>query len=239
MMKRKLIATALLLVVNSVAVYTVIAQVNKVTIVGQMRDVMWKGQLEGKIDLDTIGNKTHLFGFGPVEYLAGEILVIDGRSYKSNVVSENDMNVVETFQIKAPFFAYANIEKWHEEILPDSIRNIEQLERYLVQLLSLKERPFLFRLSGTVEHARIHIVNLPKAAKVSSPQDAHQGQANYDLKNEDIEIIGFFSTSHKSIFTHHDSFLHMHLITKDRKKMGHLDEAIFKKESIRIYLPAE
>lgn len=72
---------------------------------------------------------------------------------------------------------------------------------------------------------------------VSSPAEAHQGQVNYQLNDEMSEILGFFSTSHKAVFTHHDTFLHMHLITKDRKKMGHLDEVLFSPGSVRLFLP--
>jgi acetolactate decarboxylase len=52
-----------------------------------------------------------------------------------------------------------------------------------------------------------------------------------------VEIIGFFSTEHKGVFTHHDSFLHMHLITKDKEKMGHLDAATF--DRINVHLPVK
>lgn len=95
----------------------------------------------------------------------------------------------------------------------------------------------MFKLSGIVDLATIHIVNLPKGSKVSSPDEAHKGQKNYKVKNEQSEIIGFFSTEHKAIFTHHDTFLHMHLITADRQKMGHLDEVVFKKGTMKLYLP--
>lgn len=42
-----------------------------VQVVGAMRNVMWKGELQGTIALDTIENKEHLYGLGPVEFLAG------------------------------------------------------------------------------------------------------------------------------------------------------------------------
>ncbi len=87
--------------------------------------------------------------------------------------------------------------------------------------------------------ATIHIVNLPKGATISSPDDAHQGEIKYKIENEQAEIIGFFSTEHQSIFTHHDSFLHAHLITADKRKMGHLDDAIFRKGSIKLFLPVD
>ena len=117
--------------------------------------------------------------------------------------------------------------------------DIQQLEQYLDKVTKSSPRPFMFKLSGTVEQATIHIVNLPNGSKVSSPDEAHKGQKNYELNNEQSEIIGFFSTEHKAIFTHHDTFLHMHLITVDRKKMGHLDEVRFKSGAIKLYLPTE
>lgn len=212
---------------------------NEVKIVGQMKNVMWKGQLYGNINLDTIAEKTNLYGLGPVEYLAGEILIIDGKSYKSTVTSDSTMKVEETYDIKAPFFGYATISKWTEQNLPDSVQTIQQLELYLDNITKSSPRPFMFKISGTVEQATIHIVNLPKGSEVSSPDEAHEGQKNYELKNEQSEIIGFFSTEHKAILTHHDTYLHMHLITKDRQKMGHLDEVLFKKGMMKLYLPTE
>jgi len=97
----------------------------------------------------------------------------------------------------------------------------------------------MFKLSGMVEKATIHIVNLPKGTKVRSPEDAHQGQKNYTIKNEQTDIVGFFSTTHQAIFTHHDTFLHMHLISADRKFMGHLDEVLFKASTMKLFLPEQ
>lgn len=212
-------------------------QTPNVHIIGAMKNVMWKGQLHGTINLDTIANKTNLFGLGPVEYLTGEILILDGKSYKSTVASDTTMYVEETYNIKAPFFGYSNITRWREESLPDTIQTIKQLEGYLHKLTITAPRPFIFKLSGIVAQAKIHVVNLPKGSKVSSPAEAHQGQKTYELKNESADILGFFSTEHKAIFTHHDTYLHMHLITADRRKMGHLDEVLFTKGSMRLYLP--
>ncbi len=188
---------------------------NDVTIVGEMKNVMWKGQLYGNIKLDTIANKSNLYGLGPVEYLAGEILIIDGKAYKSTVVTDSTLKVEETFDIKAPFFGYTNIAKWKEQTLPDIIQTTQQLEQFIDNETKNAKRPFMFKLTGTVEQATIHIVNLPKGSKVSSPHEAHKGQKIYTLNNEQSEIIGFFSTEHKTIFTHHDTFLQMQLITID------------------------
>ena len=59
----------------------------------------------------------------------------------------------------------------------------------------------------------------------------------YELNNEESEIIGFFPTEHKGVFTHQDSFIHMHVILKDESKMGHLDELEIGK--LKLYLPTK
>lgn len=208
-----------------------------VKIVGAMKDVMWKGQLSGNINLDTISNKRHLYGLGPVEYLSGELMILDGIAYKSTILTPTSMKVEETYQTKAPFFGYANIEKWNEQSVPDSIQTTSQLESYLDKITKFSKRPFMFKLSGIVEMAQIHVVNLPEGSKVRSPDDAHLGQINFELENQSVDILGFFSTEHKTIFTHHDTYLHMHLLTKDKSKMGHLEKFIFKKGTIKLSLP--
>lgn len=241
MIKMKIKAILLALSMLTLPCFTAKAQpgTNKVNIVGAMKNVMRKGQLEGNINLDTIANKTHLYGLGPVEYLAGEILIIDGKSYRSTVASDTTMNVEETYRIKAPFFGYANIPGWTEHPLPDSIQTGKQLETYLDKLTKSAARPFLFKLRGTVQEASIHVLNLPKGSKVSAPEQARVGQRSYTLKEKQAEVIGFFSTAHQTIFTHHDTYLHMHLITVDRKQMGHLDEVRFATGTMKLYLPKE
>ena len=210
-----------------------------VNIVGEMKNVMWKGELDGNIYLDTIANKSHLYGLGPVEYLRGEIVILDGKAFRSSVLSDTTMIVNETYELKAPFFAYTHISSWKEQTLPDSVQTIPQLEQFLDKLTQSTIRPFMFKLSGTVEEALIHVVNLPEGSAVSSPEEAHQGQVDYKINDRQSDIVGFFSTAHQTIFTHHDTFLHMHLITADRQMMGHLDDVVFAKGSMKLYLPKE
>jgi len=206
-----------------------------IKIVGAMKNVMWKGELESSIDLDTISDKNGLYGIGPQTYLRGELLINNGKSYVSKVTSDTTMSVEKRFDVSAPFFVYSNVNEWIEEELPSGTRTIRDLEKYIDQKTKDFKRPFTFKLVGQVSKATIHIQDLPEGSTVSSPEDAHQGQSNYNLEDEDVEIIGFFSTDHKGVFTHHDTFLNMHLITADEKKMGHLDN--MKIGKMKLYLP--
>jgi len=208
-----------------------------INIVGAMKNVMWKGALAGTINLDTIPNKKGLYGLGPQSYLSGELLINNGKSYLSKVTSDSTMQVERTFDVSAPFFVYANINKWKEIALPNTIKTINDLEKFVQQKTSEIKKPFALKLIGSVSNATIHIQNLPEGTKVSSPDEAHQGQTNYTIQNEAAEIIGFYSTEHQGIFTHHDSFLHLHLITKDALKMGHLDALEI--GTMKLYLPMD
>ncbi len=206
-----------------------------IKIVGAMKNVMWKGELGSSIDLDTISDTNGLYGLGPASYLTGELLINNGKGYLSKVTSDSTMSVERTLNTSAPFFVYGNVTEWNEMELPANVKTIQDLEKFIDNKTTEFKRPFTFKLIGQVTSAIIHIQNLPEGTKVSSPDEAHQGQTNYNIKNEDAEIIGFFSTEHKGVFTHHDSFLHMHLITKDESKMGHLDELEIRE--MKLYLP--
>lgn len=203
-----------------------------VKVVSAMKNVMWKGQLQGNINLDTIQTKKGLYGIGPESYLTGELLINNGNSFVSRVTSDSTMVVEKTFNTSAPFFVNANVNEWNEIELPSNIKTIKDLETFIDTESKSMKRPFAFKLIGIVSNAIIHVQNLPKDTKVSTPDEAHQGQTNYNLSNEEVEIVGFFSTKHKGIFTHHDSFLHMHLITKNETKMGHLDDVEINKMTL-------
>jgi len=131
----------------------------------------------------------------------------------------------------------STVPVWRETALPDSIVSLPQLESYLNQTTQKARRPFAFQLKGPVESAQIHIVNLPPGTKVSSPDEAHQGIQHYSVSNQEVIIVGFFSTEHQAVFTHHDTFMHLHLMTADKKQMGHLEDIKFRPGRMRLLLP--
>ena len=206
-----------------------------VKFVGAMRNVMWKGELEGTISLDSISPKTGLYGLGPESFLTGELLIKDGVSYVSRINADSSIQIEKNGDVSAPFFVYANVKEWKEIALGSETRTIKDLEKLIDENTKDSKRPFAFKLTGKVNKAVFHIQNLPPGTKVSNPDEAHVGQQSFELQDEEVEIIGFFSSSHQGVFTHHDSFLHMHLITQDEQKMGHLDELQI--GEMMLYLP--
>ncbi|MBX2969402.1 MAG: acetolactate decarboxylase [Cyclobacteriaceae bacterium] len=212
---------------------------SKVHVTGAMRNVMWKGELQGAIDLDSLQHKENLYGLGPVEFLAGEILILDGKSFVSRVLTDSTISVAETFQVKAPFFVHAQVRTWESVSLPDSVTGLRSLEKFIDTVMTNQKRPFAFRLTGKINKATIHVVNLPPGSTVSSPDEAHQGQVNYKLVGDEVEILGFFSRRHKGIFTHHDTNMHLHLITRDNSMMGHVDKLEFDRGAMKLWFSSQ
>lgn len=225
-MKKTLLFVVAILLVNCSSNKATMAEVKWS---GAMKNVMKKGELFGTIYLDTISNKKHLYGLGPIEYLAGEITIFDGKSYVSRVNADSTMTVEQSYDIKAPFFVYANVENWTSVEVPKTVIDLETLEAFLTSLPNSEEKPFAFKIEAEVEETDIHVVNLPKHIKtVSSHDEAHQGQVNYILNDKKANLIGFYSAHHHAIFTHHDTNLHVHLVTDDEKNMGHVESITFK-----------
>jgi len=206
---------------------------SSVKVVGEMKDVMWKGDLKGKIATDSLNSK-ETYGLGPIEFLKGEIVVFEGQSYVSKVVDSILHKVSKVPSVSAPFFVYSSnsdlkIVKFNRENY-----TLKELEEYVNLVYKDYDQPLLIRIDGVFEDIKLHSVNLPEGKKVSSPDEAHQGLTQYDFKNISGSLIGFFSRHHKAVFTHHDSFVHSHFISDDRKVLGHIDETNFNSTNVTL-----
>jgi acetolactate decarboxylase len=212
----------------------------EVKISGAMSNVMRKGQLDSTIYLDTIQNKTHLYGLGPKEFLKGELLIVDGKSYISSVNEDGTIKMEESFNVSAPFLVYTNTQNWKEYTLPKSIKTVKQLEEFIDAKTKKNKRPFAFKLEGMFTKVNFHIQNLPEGTVIKSPKDAHTGQGKYERTHVNGQIIGFFSTEHQTVFTHHDTFIHIHYINKEKTEMGHIDDLVLDgKSKVKLFLPRE
>lgn len=210
---------------------------SEVTIAGAMKNVMWKGQLGGIIELDTISNRKGLFGIGPLAGLKGEILLLNGRAYVSRVKPDGTPTVNIEENVTAPFFVYANQNTWEEIVLPENVVDISSIEAFVTEKAEGMDKPFVFKIHGTALKAMYHIQNLADGSVVTNPNEAHAGQQSFTIFNKKMVIVGFYSKNHHGVFTHHDSNMHLHIITSDWSHMGHLDELTLDVQSGTLLLP--
>jgi acetolactate decarboxylase len=206
---------------------------SSIKVVGEMRDVMWKGDLKGKIATDSLNYK-ETYGLGPIEFLKGEIVVFEGQTFVSKVIDSISHKVTKIPSVRAPFFVYSTNSDLKVVEFNRENFTLKELEEYINSVYKDYDQPLLIRIDGLFDNIKVHSVNLPEGKKVSSPDEAHQGLTQYDFKNISGSLIGFFSRNHKAVFTHHDSFFHAHFISDDRKVLGHIDETDFNSSKVTL-----
>jgi acetolactate decarboxylase len=193
--------------------------------IGSMTE-MGKENFAAHISLDSIANKKHLFGMGPYGRMQGEISVWDGVPYFSEVGQNGEGIVSKNWQMEAPFFVYANVSKWRKYKVNLNCRNLEELQKNIENIAKEKgyrtERPFVIKIKGEFNQLTTHIV-MPRSSDIPSYQ-ANKKQADYDFEQIEGEILIFYSQKHQGIYTHKDSFIHAHFLSKDKKTMGHIDK---------------
>src|SRR5690606_26975183 len=89
----------------SAAAFTLSAQHATGVPTGAMRATMAHGQLAGLIQLDSIASPGY-YGVGPLEYLRGELLLLDGQAYCATAITDSTMQVDLRPAARAPFFVH-------------------------------------------------------------------------------------------------------------------------------------
>ena len=209
-------------VLLSVASY---AQNGPVIATGAMRNTMFNGQLAGLIQLDSIA-EPGVFGLGPVEYLRGELLLWDGHAYRATAKGDSAVHVAEHPETKAPFFVHQLVREWQDVLLPDSVVDLGTLNAFLTSRFGAAP-PFAFKLHGVCERVDLHIVDVSPGTVVRGPDDAHRENKHFRLTDRSVDLLGFYSTRHQAVLTHHDTHIHVHAITAERDAMGHVEELAF------------
>lgn len=194
---------------------------------------MWEGQLAGLVAIDTLAFPG-TFGLGPLEYLQGEITVMDGRSFISYMENDGTVVVEEQTQVSAPFFVHQHVAEWEEFAIDEDVIDLPALDAFLFRQFEEREAPFFFRFRGSITEGTAHVMDVPPGSTIKGPADAHASQKHFMVHDAEVELIGVFSTKHKTVFTHHDSNIHVHLITMDRKLMGHLDRLLMNPSRMRL-----
>lgn len=206
---------------------------------GAMSAMFDKNDIVGKIAVKPLLAKPHLYAVGPLDKLAGEITVWDGKLYTGKVNGD----VVSTSSppdAKAIFLVWSYVAKWRELTIPDDVRTYKQLEMFVaqkaVEIGLNSNKPFPLLLKGKAEKATFHVVNYQSDGTPLTREKHDAAKAVFPVENEAVNIAGFYSTKHKGIWTHHTTNLHLHLLTADGEKMGHLDDLVPSK-TLRLYLP--
>lgn len=215
-------------------------QSGKVYTVGAMNK-MGKTNFKTQVWLDTIPDKSHLYGMGPYDRMKGEIMVFDGKPFYASAFEEGKAMVGQSWDIRSPFFVYANVSEWREFELSGDISSVEDIQNKVAAIAQkngyvLKE-PFPFKIIGNLDTITTHIVT-PRSSDVEGYR-AGVKQQLFTFNNSKGSLLGFYSEKHQGIFTSSKSFVHVHYLSDDQTFMGHLDKINTDVKLLTLYLPIQ
>jgi acetolactate decarboxylase len=195
--------------------------------IGAQRETIMNGKLAAALDLQTLADRPHLYGLGPIEELRGEVTIADGHPALARVAADGTVSVTQSFAAGAPFFVWAEVPRWTETPIPAEIRSFEDLERFVPQAAEAAgldaEKPLPFLVAGREDLIEFHILN-----RIGDPphnmEEHKKIQIVFELAQAEATIVGFHSTRHRGIFTPGDSNIHIHFQNPDNSKSGHIQK---------------
>jgi hypothetical protein len=211
----------------------------KVEYSGALKNMMHKGDISAKVDLKDFENVEHFYALGAIENLKGEIQIFDSNIFNTIVV-DSALNFDNSFNKKATLLVHASVNKWNSFKIPENVVTYKELGIYIEQTAKNNQinidEPFPFLLEGTPKLLDWHVINWIDGDMEHSHEKHKNSGLNGTLNNKQVDILGFYSDSHHTIFTHHTTNMHIHFKTVDNKLAGHVDGLILEK-GIILKLP--
>jgi acetolactate decarboxylase len=194
---------------------------------GAMRRIMQQGDLSATVALDTLQRESeNLYGLGAATGLKGEIIILEGKSYRSKI-TKNHVVTEQADGITAALLVYANVDRWTKRKIGTPVNTEkkleEEIEKMAVENSIDMSRAFPFLIKSRKGIINYHIIDWKEGVNHSA--STHSQYAKFDtLTNQNVTLLGFFSKNHKGVFTHHTSSVHIHVISDDKSIVGHVDE---------------
>lgn len=197
----------------------------QVKVAGEMKKIMQQGNLSASIDLDTLRSSEQLYGLGVAENLKGEIMIVAGQGYVTQV-DAGHLKTSSTSGIKSAMFVFQSVTSWVPARVERPVPDLQALEGVLEELMKSngknKDESFAFLIKTSYATINYHVIDWqPGTAHTMSNHKAFSKPGQH--VNGDVTILGFYSNHHQGVFTHHGTNIHLHMMTNDRKLVGHVD----------------
>jgi alpha-acetolactate decarboxylase len=195
----------------------------EVRVLGQMRRMFMAHDLGPNVDLSQVNREPHLYALGPLPGLKGEITVLDSQVFVSRVKNKNPEVTLDP-AAHSVFLVYASVPSWRSVAVPANALNEQELANLLGRHVHSANRA-AFLVRGKAISAKYHIQNYQGEARDLTHEAHDQAKAFFELSNTAVELVGFFTNREEDggAFVHPGQTTHIHLISLDRKSMGHLE----------------
>ena len=193
---------------------------------GTAKAVMTGADISVHADLDSLLKFPGLIALGPLENLRGEITTLDGNLFVTTV-EDGDIVTYENSGARAPFLAYAYVEEWERILVSVDLDRSESIEALIDSIAQARgfdaDTPFPFVLNAYWNELEYHVIMRDTTEESHSHEAHRRAKVNFSETDVSADLVGFFSRRHEGVFTHKGQFVHIHILTSDRKRSGHLD----------------
>ncbi len=166
------------------------------------------------------------FGLGTFNYLDGEMLLLDGSVYQIR----SDGNVYDVGDDERSPFACVTF------FTPDTFDDIDgasgasELTTLLDGLIPSRNMLYAIRVDGIFSHVRCRAV--PKSENYRPLVEATADQPVFDFHDVSGSLAGFYTPAFMESLN--APGFHLHFLSEDRRRGGHLIECTLKKARIGI-----
>jgi len=223
---------------------------------GNFRHMVHMGDTSGKVAIDTL-EVPQSWGVGALAGLKGEVVILDGRVLVSRGDDPQAQLEPPAAGEEAVILAYGQVAAWQSVTLPHEMTPA-QLAMFIGHQgtgLGLDlEAGFPLRLQGSFPALVWHVVTGEAPAQGHGGAQGHGtqghgamqgGHANtrsgmtvFDEAGATGEIVGVYTgAALEGIASHPGERLHLHFVSQDGKRSGHVDEVVFPAGTV-LLLPA-
>jgi len=214
-----------------------------VRVYGAMRNFMMGSDLAGKVRLAKLPS-ANLYALGVAANLRGELLAFGGAATLTTVAAnKTTVSRPAPADAQAALLVTAQVPHWQAVPVPTALRSPADVERLVARTAAQRgldtTQALPFRLSGRPEAVFYHVMDWPQPAAQHTMQNHKQYAVKGTFtKSQPVEVLGFFSRQHQTIFTHHTTFVHLHARPARQAFAAHVDSLRFAAGTATLYLPA-
>lgn len=218
------------IILSALCLFTIqnyaLAEDNKVLYQVSTLNALLNGVYEGTYTLKNL-KKHGSLGLGTFNDLYGEMVYLDGVFYQ--VRTDGKVYKMDG-DVKTPYALVTDF-KPDKEVEIDQEMDYEELKKYIDSLIPSENIFYAFKIEGKFKSLKTRSV--PKQSKPFPPlTDVVKHQAIFELKDVEGTMLGFKEPAYtKGVNV---GSYHLHFLTKDRKKGGHVLGVITDKVKMKI-----
>jgi acetolactate decarboxylase len=199
---------------------------------GALRTVMHDSRLGAVVQLDTLLPDPQLYAVGALADLAGEITIVGGEAYLAYpVTADSSRTVIRRGEPAAACLLVAGtVAEWISVTTAQEI-DWSEIDREIPGLAGPAgidvAVPFPFLIEGRVRDLEWHVIDGSRLPDGGGSHLAHREAAvRHRLATGQATLLGFHSAQHHGVFTHMGSNTHIHCVTRDPLRSGHVDHVV-------------